>query len=678
MTIFEAEAGTLLAQLAVAAARTVVLVAIAGVLLATFRVKATSLKLFTWVIVLYAGLCMPLLGRLLPSISIPIPAGVSGAPTEVLKGPTGEMVVETQRQSTAHRALTIGGASSPLRNMPRTDRDVRSSLRAKGASVQWTTALLCGYLGIALFLFARLLTGFVFARRLVRSSAPIRDSRIAGRLILRARSLTVWCVPEVRESQSVSVPLTVGVFTHTILLPVTWREWDDDKVASVLTHEMSHVARWDCLTQYAALLHRAMFWFSPVSWWLNRHIIGLAEQASDEKALSHGTDQNKYARTLLGFLETVQASPGRVRWQGLSMAGSGRAEKRLQRVLAWRGDQKMTRRKSALIAVVALAIPALYLIAAARPGSPGQSAHVATVAQTQTAPASAKKPTSLNTPESELSSPSNSHAPKGVSTGAAATGDAASPTVQTPGESQDAANSEPEQAGERTHDHGFFYGYGNNDQQRFVIVSGKGNTVTMSGSGEDERHAEKLKRSIPGDFIWFERDEKSYVIRDQATVERARQFWAPQEELGKKQEALGKQQEALGKQQEELGKQMQAVRVKVPDMTAELDKLKAELKQLGPDASMEQIGGIQSEIGELQSKIGEIQSHAGDEQGKVGQEMGALGEKQGELGRQQGELGRQQGELAEKANQQMKQLLDDAIRKGIAQPENPGPSSGSL
>ena len=191
-----------------------------------------------------------------------------------------------------------------------------------------------------------------------------------------------------------------------------------------------------------------------------------------------------------------------------------------------------------------------------------------------------------------------------------------------------AAQSDQDRDTSENRHRGFWYRYGYDEEQRFVIVSGKSNGFTMSGSGEDARHAERLKQRIPGDFIWFERDEKSYIIRDQATVDRARALWAPQEELGKR---------------------MQAVRVKVPDMTAELDKLKAELQQLGPDATVEQIGRIQSEIGRLQSKIGRIQSDAGDEQGKVGEEMGALGAKQGELGRQQGDLGRQQGELAEKA-----------------------------
>ena len=48
----------------------------------------------------------------------------------------------------------------------------------------------------------------------------------------------------------------------------------------------------------------------------------------------------------------------------------------------------------------------------------------------------------------------------------------------------------------------------------------------MSGSAEDMQHAKSLQGKIPGDFIWFERDEKSYIIRDQATVDRAKQLWA--------------------------------------------------------------------------------------------------------------------------------------------------------
>jgi len=673
MTIYASESSTLLMQLAVAAARTAILAAFARLLMAAFQVKATHIRLFAWVAVLYAGLGMPVLGGMLPSLRIPVPFAAATEPANMVGDPAPTASLPS-RDFTMQQVTSATAPGTSLSNTPPAFKP-DASRSAAITSLPWTTAALALYLAIGLSLFVRLIIGVVLARRLVRNSIVIHDARLAA--LIRYQSSRR--VAHVVESRSVSVPLTVGVIKPAILLPISWRDWDDAKLAGVLTHEMSHVARHDCLSQYLALLHRAVFWFSPLSWWLNRQIIELAEQASDEEALSRGADQHSYARMLLGFLETVQAAPGRVRWQGVSMASSGRAEKRLERVLSWTGDKKMATKKSALIAIVVLALPVSYLVAAGRPVKAAAAARTVEVAQDQApaAPSQSVQPPAMDT------APANAVPPQAPNAGSGDVAPAAprNPDSAIPPSSPDvaiAAKSEQDQDTNENHHRGFWYRYGYDDEQRFVIVSGKSNGFTMSGSGEDARHAEKLKQRIPGDFIWFERDEKSYIIRDQATVDRARALWAPQEELGKKQAALGKQQEALGKQQEELSKRMQAVRVKVPDMTAELDKLKAELQQLGPDATIEQIGRIQSEIGRLQSKIGRIQSDAGDEQGKVGEEMGALGAKQGELGRQQGELGRQQGELAEKANREMRQLLDDAIKKGTAQPETTESGGASL
>jgi hypothetical protein len=547
---------------------------------------------------------------------------------------------------------------------------------------------------VALILLARFLIGLAFSRRLLQASQPIDDLRLIQRLAARASAAGLTFIPHAAESDLISVPLTLGVLRSTILLPGAWREWDNAQLAAVIAHEVSHVARRDALTQRVSLLHRAIFWFSPLAWWLDRRLAHLAEQASDEAALSSGADCKHYARILLGFFETLQASPGRVWWQGVSMAKAGQAEQRVERILAWKGSVAMRLQKSIAVLIVAFAVPVVYLAAAARPAQhvplPG-----AQLTQDQTPPTSSAPPA----PASPETTPPPEPGPaSGVTAGVPTDGPVSSGPTPPPAPSAPApgvgttvrahiapvapvgptapvaalAPVAPEQAEavKSSAGRGFSYHYGYDDEQRFVIVSSKTDSLTMSGSAEDARHVEKLRKNIPGDFIWFQRDEKSYVIRDQAAIDRARKLWLPQEELGKKQEALGKQQEALGKQQQELGAKMQTIRVNVPDMTAELEKLKAELKQLSSGgATVEQVGHLQSEVGDLQSKIGDIQSHAGDQQGKLGEEMGALGEQQGKLGEQQGELGRQQGELAEKATREMKQLLDEAITKGTAQPE---------
>ncbi len=521
-------------------------------------------------------------------------------------------------------------------------------------SISWNEIAIGIYFVGALILLARLCVGLVLARRLMRLAQKIDDARLEDRLAGCARVNRLTVLPRVAQSSLISVPATMGVLQLTILLPEDWREWDDARLSAVLVHEMSHIARLDPLTQRLALVHRAIFWFSPLGWWLNRHLANLAEQASDEAALSSGADCHDYARTLLGFFEALHSAPGRVWWQGVAMAKAGQAERRLERVLGWKGAVTMGAKKTAVLACVVLAIPVICLVASVRPGQ--QSA--------QPAPAAAAAPSAVPKPSAAAA----------ASTGASPAAEAEAPEASEAADSVRFAARALSYArrglyGGNSPHHGYSYAYGDDDDQHFVIVTGKTDSLTMSGSSDDAEHVARLRKRIPGDFIWVQRGEKSYIIRDQATIDRARSFWLPQDELGKEQDALGKLQDELGKQQDALGKRMDEVRVNVPDMTAELDKLKARLRDLSSGATADQIGELQSEIGELQEKLGEVQSHAGDQQSALGNEMEALGQKQEKLGEQQEELGRQQENLARKASRQMKELLDDAIKKGIAQPE---------
>ena len=639
-----------LAHLANSGLRIIALAAFTGTTLAAFRVKTISTRLFVWKAVLCGAFAMPVLGFLLPPVSVPTPGflqrqpvqrasaensvPILGGTTPLAMGQVPSAILSQQRQPA--ESLSLAESSLPQRSL--------------WSTMQWREFAPAVYFAVALLLLARFVVGFVLSRRVSLASLDIHEPRITERLLSQARARALNVVPRAKESELISVPVTMGVIRPTILLPTDWRDWDDEKLNAVLAHEASHVARRDALTQQLSLLHRAVFWFSPLAWWLDRHLANLAEQASDEAALACGADRNDYARTLLGFFEALHAAPGRVWWQGVAMAKPGQAERRLERILAWKGTVAMGVKKSIAVAIICFAIPVVYVVASAR--GVQENNQTAPPAAAAAKPAAGQPTTHAGPPEP----PAPAH---GIST--------SGPEPMAPTAPPDPA--EVPVAQEAPGDVGYSYSYGYDDEQHFVIVSGKTDSFTMSGSSDDARHVEKLKKQIPGDFIWFEQDGKSYIIRDQATIERAHKFWLPQQELGKRQEELGKQQEALGKRQAELGAKMEKVRVNVPEMTAEMDKLRAELKALSSGATAEQISNLQAEIGELQARLGESQSRAGVQQSKLGDEMGVLGARQGELGAKQGELGRQQAELARQAQRQMKELLDDAIKKGTAMPE---------
>lgn len=622
----------LLAALATSVMRALALGAIAGLGLTAFRAKGTSVRLFTWTTVLYAALAMPFLERMLPSLPISTPAFLH------YEYGAGQTAVNESKHSGSFADGAIDVNSVQRNAATLTSVSPAAATGFEWRAIRWNVTAAAIYLAVGFFLLVRLLVGVAFGRRLRRASQVICDTRATARIASRARGALLPFTPEAAESGFISVPVTMGVLRPLVLLPAVWREWDDAKLDAVIAHEVSHVARRDTLTQRLALLHCAIFWFSPLAWWLNRHLADLMEQASDEAALASGADLKAYATTLLGFFEALQGGPRRVWWQGVSMANAGRAgrqaEERVERILSWKGAVAMNLKKSIAVMVVALAVPVIYVTASSHPAdrnADARSSMIAEAAQAQSQTSTPQPPDSQISPAPRKSTNYNS-------------------------------------SHHSSSNHNF-YSYGNDEEQSFVMVSGKSESLTMSGTRGEAEHVEELRKKIPGDFIWFRRDGKSYVIRDQSTIDRARAFWAPQEELGKKQEELGKQQEALGKQQEELGTKMEQVQVKVPDMTQQLEKLQAELKQMSSGATVEQVGHLQSEIGELQSRIGDIQSQAGDQQSKIGEQMGTLGEKQGKLGEQQGELGRQQAELANRASRQMKQLLDEAIAKGTAELE---------
>ena len=716
---------SLLSQLANPAGRALAIACVAGLGLAAFRVKDTSVRLFAWTAVLYVALVMPLLGWLLPSLPVAAPAFLQGliaqqapsaqarvsqplARTDLTPSTTQVFIARNQTAkgtSAGKFALQVSSQVPESRQTPLLEETPLAAAAPSVprpsllASIPWNEVATGIYLAIAFVFLARFFVGIAFGRRLIRAAQILDDPRVINRLGARAYNAGLHPTPVASESDLISVPVTMGALRPVILLPADWREWDDAKLDAVVAHEVSHVARRDALTQRLSLLHRAIFWFSPLAWWLDRRLADLAEQASDEAALSCGADRTDYAKTLLGFFEALHAAPGRVWWQGVSMAKAGQAEQRVDRILAWKGAVTMSLKKSIVAAVVALAIPVVYLAASVHPANYNVSRQGVDLAQDQAPPPHAPRPVPApkaapsatptpavapvpEAPDSPEAAATPAPAPyvaavppapriagdvSGIAPRAPYAGVVAPPAlakVPPIGWAQSGSSGSSSSFGK-----GYSYAYGYDGDQRFVISSGNSDSFTMSGDTEDIAHVKELRKKIPGDFIWFQKDEKSYIIRDQATIDRAKQFWAPQEELGKKQEELGKQQEALGEQQEELGKKMEQVRVNVPDMTAQLDKLKAELKKLSEGGTQEQLGDLQGEIGDLQSKLGELQSQAGEKQSDLGEKMGELGRQQGKLGEQQGLLGERQGELARRAALQMKELLNKSLSNGTAQPE---------
>jgi uncharacterized protein (TIGR03435 family) len=121
-------------------------------------------------------------------------------------------------------------------------------------------------------------------------------------------------------------PITVGLFRPRVILPVGWQEWPAEKIGPILAHERAHVCRRDPLVQWLALLNRALFWFHPLAWWIERRLAALAEEACDAAVLAQGHDARDYAQCLIEAERFVMLAGSRfalgMTSVGMTMPGS--------------------------------------------------------------------------------------------------------------------------------------------------------------------------------------------------------------------------------------------------------------------------------------------------------------------------------------------------------------------
>lgn len=195
---------------------------------------------------------------------------------------------------------------------------------AHGVVLLWSV-----YLTVAAAMLTRLGLGLALAFRLWRRALPL--------------------APSLRVSPGLRSPM---VFGRAILLPPQWLDWQEARRSAVLAHEECHVARGDFFLQLAAGLYRALFWFSPFAWWLQRELCTLAESASDAAAVQRTGDRASYAELLVEVARGAQDMPALV-----AMAKGPDIAWRVERILNGEsGDRSLGAGARALAVAAALAL----------------------------------------------------------------------------------------------------------------------------------------------------------------------------------------------------------------------------------------------------------------------------------------------------------------------------------
>lgn len=159
--------------------------------------------------------------------------------------------------------------------------------------------------GIAVRL-AWIAAGLVGTLRLDGQAKPIDDSRLLESAARAARGLGVVRPIRLVSVSNDSMPVTWGLRSPRVLLPVVAKNWTDDQLVAVLTHELSHVVRKDTLSHLMARLATALWWWHPLVWFAARQARFERERACDDLVLAMGTCASDYAADLVTCVASLR------------------------------------------------------------------------------------------------------------------------------------------------------------------------------------------------------------------------------------------------------------------------------------------------------------------------------------------------------------------------------------
>jgi beta-lactamase regulating signal transducer with metallopeptidase domain len=131
-------------------------------------------------------------------------------------------------------------------------------------------------------------------------------------------------------SERVHAPIAIGFASPAVVIPKELiEELTSAELQQILLHELAHLRRWDDWTNLAQKIVKALLFFHPAVWWLERRVSLEREMACDDFVLKETASPRAYAQCLAHLAEKnllrrsaalAQAAVSRLRQTSLRVA----------------------------------------------------------------------------------------------------------------------------------------------------------------------------------------------------------------------------------------------------------------------------------------------------------------------------------------------------------------------
>jgi len=209
--------------------------------------------------------------------------------------------------------VTLTGVSLPVASWQHgTDVSAQTLTRSViSLPGSWALYVFCAWVAIAAWFLMGIGRGLWHLYVLRKSCVPVGPAALDARLHeTLARNSTPRPVA-LCTSDRVHVPTAIGLVNPTVVIP-TWvmQELSSDELNQILLHELAHLRRWDDWTNLAQKLVKALFFFHPAVWWIERKVSLEREMACDDAVLAQTARPRAYAECLAHLAEKTLMQRG--------------------------------------------------------------------------------------------------------------------------------------------------------------------------------------------------------------------------------------------------------------------------------------------------------------------------------------------------------------------------------
>ena len=234
----------------------------------------------------------------------------------------------------------------------------------------------------------------------------------------------------------------------------------------------------------------------------------------------------------------------------------------------------------------------------------------------------------------------------------------------------------------------------------YALIDGDSDRLSMSGSIDEVDAIRAAQSRIDGDFLWFRRDGKAYVLRDVATLDRVRKIWATGERRDGEMQALGARMQAHADEIEAISRRVDAAAIaheQTPEMRSAIDALhrlaerqgtlarqQAALAPADPNdeialaESEDKIAALDVQMEMLDAEMESIEDTIEAESEKIEARLAPLAALEGEieaatapleaLSAKMEALGTEQELEMAKIEEEVRRIVDEAFAQGLASP----------